>query len=37
VFSQPDPFVTDGPGSAGVISSTVIPQRQIQMALKFHF
>ncbi|HXH48281.1 MAG TPA: carboxypeptidase regulatory-like domain-containing protein [Terriglobia bacterium] len=37
VFSQPDPFVTDGPGSAGVITSTVIPQRQVQMALKLHF
>jgi len=37
VFSQPDPTVTDGPGAAGVITSTVIPQRQIQFALKFHF
>lgn len=37
VFSQPDPFITDGPGSAGVITGTVIPQRQIQLALKFHF
>ena len=37
VFSQPDPFVTDGPGAAGVITSTVIPQRQIQFALKLHF
>jgi hypothetical protein len=37
VFSQPDPFITDGPGAAGVITSTVIPQRQIQLALKLHF
>jgi len=37
VFSQPDPYVTDGPGAAGVITSTVIPQRQVQMALKLHF
>jgi hypothetical protein len=37
VFAQPDPFITDGPGAAGVITSTVIPQRQVQFALKFHF
>jgi hypothetical protein len=37
VFSQPDPFVTDGPGTAAVITSTVIPQRQIQFALKLEF
>jgi Carboxypeptidase regulatory-like domain/TonB dependent receptor len=37
VFSQPDPFITDGPGAAGVITSTVIPQRQVQFALKIHF
>ena len=41
VFSQPDPFITDGPpsqgGSAGTITSTVIPQRQVQFALKLHF
>ncbi|MFZ0860976.1 MAG: TonB-dependent receptor [Candidatus Sulfotelmatobacter sp.] len=37
VFSQPDPFITDGPGAAGVITSTVIPQRQVQFALKLHF
>jgi Carboxypeptidase regulatory-like domain/TonB dependent receptor-like, beta-barrel len=37
VFSQPDAFITDGPGAAGVITSTVIPQRQIQFAVKFHF
>jgi len=37
VFSQPEPLVTGGPGSAGVITSTGIPQRQIQFALKFHF
>lgn len=37
VFSQPDPFITDGPGAAGVITSTVIPQRQVQFAMKLHF
>lgn len=37
VFQQPDPFITDGPGAAGVITGTVIPQRQIQFALKLHF
>ncbi|MBV9341342.1 MAG: carboxypeptidase regulatory-like domain-containing protein, partial [Acidobacteria bacterium] len=40
VFSQPDPFITDGAppsGSAGTITSTVIPQRQVQFALKLHF
>jgi hypothetical protein len=30
VFSQPDPFIRDGPGAAGVNTLTVIPQRQIQ-------
>lgn len=37
VFSQPDPFITDGPGAAGVITSTVLPQRQIQFAAKVKF
>jgi len=37
VFAQPDPYITDGPGAAGVITSTVIPQRQLQFALKLHF
>ena len=37
VFSQPDAFITDGPGAAGVITSTVIPERQVQFALKLHF
>ncbi len=37
VFAQPDPFITDGPGAAGVITDTVIPQRQVQFALKLHF
>ncbi|MGH9514420.1 MAG: TonB-dependent receptor domain-containing protein [Terriglobales bacterium] len=37
VFQQPDPFITDGPGAAGVITDIVIPQRQIQFALKLHF
>jgi len=37
VFSQPDNYITDGPGAAGVITSTVIPERQIQFALKLQF
>ncbi len=37
VFAQPDNYITDGPGAAGVITSTVIPQRQLQFALKLHF
>ncbi len=37
VFAQPDPYVTDGEGAAGVITDTVIPQRQIQFALKLQF
>jgi hypothetical protein len=37
VFSQPDNNLDDGPGSAGVITSTVIPQRQIQFGLKLQF
>ncbi len=37
VFSQPDNYVTDGPGAAGVITGTVIPQRQVQFALKVEF
>jgi hypothetical protein len=36
-FSQPDPFITDGSGAAGVITSTVIPRHQIQFALKLEF
>jgi len=37
VFVQPDNYITDGPGSAGVITSTVLPQRQIQFGLKLSF
>ena len=37
VIAQPDNYITDGPGAAGVITSTVIPQRQIQFGLKLHF
>ena len=37
VFTQPDNYITDGPGAAGVITSTVIPQRQIQFALRLQF
>jgi hypothetical protein len=37
VFTQPDNYIDDGPGAAGVITDTVIPQRQIQFALKLNF
>ncbi len=37
VFAQPDNYITDGPGAAGVITSTVLPQREIQFALKLNF
>jgi hypothetical protein len=37
VFAQPDSFITDGPGAAGVITSTVLPGRQIQFATKLQF
>jgi hypothetical protein len=37
VFSQPDAFITDGPGAVGVITSTVISQRTLQFGLKFSF
>jgi hypothetical protein len=37
VFAQPDNYITDGPGAAGVITSTVLPQRQIQFGLKLYF
>jgi hypothetical protein len=36
-FGLPDPFIDDGPGSAGVITSTVVPSRQLQFGLKFNF
>jgi hypothetical protein len=36
-FAQPDPFVDDGPGAAGVITSIGIPMRQIQLGVKFNF
>jgi hypothetical protein len=36
-FSQPDNFIDDGPGAAGVISSIAIPMRQIQFGLKYTF
>jgi hypothetical protein len=36
-FAMPDEYITDGPGAAGVITSTVLAQRQIQFALKYRF
>jgi len=37
VFAQPDNYITDGPGATGVITSTVLPQREIQFGVKLHF
>jgi Carboxypeptidase regulatory-like domain/TonB dependent receptor len=37
VFGAPDPFIDDGPGSAGVITNTVVPSRQLQFGLKLNF
>jgi hypothetical protein len=36
-FAQPDNYITDGPGAAGVLTSPIIPQRQIQFSLKLRF
>jgi hypothetical protein len=36
-FSQPDNFIDDGPGAAGVITSLALPMRQIQFGLKYRF
>jgi hypothetical protein len=36
-FAQPDNFIDDGPGVAGVITSVAIPMRQIQLGLKYNF
>ncbi len=36
-FAQPDNFIDDGPGAAGVITSLAQPMRQIQFGLKYRF
>lgn len=36
-FAQPDNFIDDGPGAAGVITSLAMPMRQIQFGLKYRF
>ena len=36
-FAQPDNFIDDGPGVAGVITEVAIPMRQIQFGLKYRF
>ncbi|MGI9073170.1 MAG: carboxypeptidase regulatory-like domain-containing protein [Bryobacteraceae bacterium] len=36
-FAQPDNFIDDGPGAAGVITSLAIPMRQVQFGLKYRF
>jgi hypothetical protein len=37
VFALPDPFQDDGEGAFGVITSTVVPSRQLQFGLKLNF
>ncbi len=37
VLVPPDYYITDGPGATRVITSTVLPQREIQFGLKLHF
>jgi Carboxypeptidase regulatory-like domain/TonB dependent receptor-like, beta-barrel len=37
VFGLPDNFITDGPGSTAVITSTVVPSRELEFGLKLHF
>jgi hypothetical protein len=36
-FAQPEGFIDDGPGAAGVITSVALPMRQIQFGLKYRF
>ena len=36
-FAQPDSYIDDGPGAAGVITATGIPMRQVQLGVKFNF
>ncbi len=36
-FAQPDPYITNGPGAFGVITSTGLDNREIQLALKYSF
>jgi hypothetical protein len=36
-FAQPDGFITDGPGATGVVTSISGANREVQLALKYHF
>jgi hypothetical protein len=36
-FAQPDPFTSNGPGETAVITSTALPNREIQLALRYRF
>ncbi len=36
-FAQPDNYIDDGPGSAGVITSVATPMRQVQFGLRVAF
>jgi hypothetical protein len=36
-FAQPDPYITDGPGAAGVITSTALANREVQLGLRYRF
>ena len=36
-FAQPDPYITDGPGATGVVTSIAGANREVQLALKYQF
>jgi Carboxypeptidase regulatory-like domain len=36
-FAQPDAAITDGPGATGVVTAIAGANREIQLALKYHF
>jgi hypothetical protein len=36
-FTQPDNYITDGPGETAVITNTVLPQRQMQFGARYSF
>jgi hypothetical protein len=36
-FAQPDSYITDGPGATGVVTSIAGANREVQLALKYHF
>jgi Carboxypeptidase regulatory-like domain len=36
-FAQPDAYITDGPGATAVVTSIAGANREVQLALKYHF